>query len=154
MGMVQSIPNLSNFRINRNFIGRRKPCWSLVGRRAVSGVIQWIRYRTMYANRHIYTCIFAVGVFRIPQITAAVSAGLPRDLHSRGGSIPNKPGLYGPLPMLYRIQVSSTGRGRVYSSFLMPKTTLVPFQRNTGSASGVNHEQFLASSGHQSLRII
>jgi len=38
----------------------------------------WILYRRMYANRHIYTCIFAVWVLRIPLITTAVSAGLPR----------------------------------------------------------------------------
>ena len=64
-------------------------CWSFIGLKAVSGGIIWIQYMRMYANRHIYTGIFAVGVLRIPRIAAGVSAGLPRDLYSRGCFIPN-----------------------------------------------------------------
>ena len=36
----------------------------------------------MRANQHIYTCILAVGVVRIPEIAAAVSVVLPRAIHS------------------------------------------------------------------------
>jgi len=54
-----------------------------LGAKQYAEEVSRFRIEEMYANRHIYTCIFAVGVLRIPRVAAGISAGLPQ-LCSRG----------------------------------------------------------------------